>query len=345
MRGGWSRTLVVFCDVGPRYGVGHLMRCIALAEGFSARGASVVFAADVGSVPFALSQLRARGFAHVPAPEGVEDHLRVLREQGATEAVIDSYHLPLEVYRAVTETLPTLALVDGDPAGREAHLLVDQNIGAEDDSWTLPAGTVRLAGLDHALMREEILVRRPAEPRASVAEPPRVFAFFGGTDAFGAGPVLTRSLVATGHPFDLRVVAPTPWAEPVEAGPGQRITVIGPTDRLADEVLAADLVISAAGTSSWELLCLGAACGFVCVAENQRTSYGRTVAQGLGLGLGDLDSLRFDAGPATGLLARALTDAQLLAGLRKHGWQRVDGNGRNRVLDAFELLPVTKRLI
>ena len=37
----------------------------------------------------------------------------------------------------------------------------------------------------------------------------RLFAFFGGTDAFGAAPVLTRALVATGAAFDLRVVGAT----------------------------------------------------------------------------------------------------------------------------------------
>ena len=34
-------VLAVLCDVGPRYGVGHLMRCVALAEEFAARGTTV----------------------------------------------------------------------------------------------------------------------------------------------------------------------------------------------------------------------------------------------------------------------------------------------------------------
>ena len=50
------------CDVGPAYGVGHLMRCVALAEEFAARGFEVVFSAEVDSVPFALDQLGRRGF-------------------------------------------------------------------------------------------------------------------------------------------------------------------------------------------------------------------------------------------------------------------------------------------
>lgn len=339
MTGASTRVLTVFCDVGPRHGVGHLMRCLALAEEFSAQGWTVVVAADVHTVPFALAQVEARGFARVPAPAGGQDHIRVLAETGAYAAVVDSYHLARETYAEIAAAVPTLALVDGDPDGRIAHLLVDQNIGAEDDHWPVPGGSTRIAGLDYALMRTEILQRRPAGPRRTEAGTPRVFAFFGGTDAFGAGPVLTRALVASGAAFDLRVVAPQPWAEVVEPGPGQRIEVIGPTDRLAEEVLDADLVVSAAGTSSWELLCLGAACAFVCVADNQELSYGRAVEAGLGLGLGSLAELASgDQGPASRTLGEALGDSGLRATLRERAWNRVDGGGRARVRERFETL-------
>ncbi|MCW2754403.1 MAG: Spore coat polysaccharide biosynthesis protein predicted glycosyltransferase-like protein [Marmoricola sp.] len=331
-----AEVLVVFCDVGPRFGIGHLMRCLALAEEFSSRGAQVVVAADAPSVPFALEQVEARGFAHRPAPESVADHLAVLAQSSATHAVIDSYHLPPAVYAALADAVPTLALVDGDPAGRVAHVLVDQNIGAEDDTWPVAEGTTRLAGLDYSLMRTEILDRRPVRPREAESEPPRVFAFFGGTDAFGAGPVLTEAMVATGRPFDLRVVTPQPWARKVEAGPGQRIELISPTGLLADEVVAADLVLSAAGTSSWELLCLGAACAFVCVAENQVRSYERAIDSDLGLPLGMLEDLvAGETAGAVEVLGTALDDAAGRRALRRRGWLRVDGGGRARVADVF----------
>ncbi|MCW2857081.1 MAG: Spore coat polysaccharide biosynthesis protein predicted glycosyltransferase-like protein [Marmoricola sp.] len=339
MAGRSGEVLVVFCDVGPEYGIGHVMRCLALAEEFGTRGWEVVFAADVTSVDFARTQVESRGLRHVPAPAGVEDHLEVLGALGATAAVIDSYHQPVALYAAVSAVYPTIALVDGDPAGRVGLLVVDQNIGAEGDSWALPEATLRLAGLDYALMRTEILVRRPQRPRSEDAPTPRVFAFFGGTDTYGAGAVLTRVLVATGVPFDLRVVVPTPWPDPVEAGAGQRITVIGPTDRIAEEVLDADLVVSAAGTSGWELLCLGAACAFVCVAGNQELSYGRVIDAELALGVGHLgDLVGGGEAAAAAVLKAALLDGDLRTALRDRAWRRVDGGGRARVLDRFEAL-------
>ena len=137
------------------------------AEEFAARGFEIVFSADVETVPFALDQLRERGFRWVAPPDSVAG--LVEQAQSADAVVIDSYALPLESYVAVRRTRPTLAMVDGDPAGRDGHLLLDQNIGAETDDWPLPEGTTRLAGLEYALMRDEILTARTPDAPCSRA--------------------------------------------------------------------------------------------------------------------------------------------------------------------------------
>jgi spore coat polysaccharide biosynthesis predicted glycosyltransferase SpsG len=330
------RTLLVHCDVGPAFGVGHLMRCVALSEEFASRGFAVIFSGEVDSVPFAQEQLRSRGFRWVDPPGSLAGHVE--QAQGADVVVIDSYVQPRDVYSAVRRVRPTLAIVDGDPAGKDGHVFLDQNIGAEADDWPLPEGTLRLAGLDYALMRDEIREARDAE-RPPQTSPVRVFAFFGGTDAFGAAPVLTRALVATGAPVDLRVVGATEALRRelsgIAAGPGQRITAIEPTSELAREVVAAEVVVSAAGTSSWELLCLGAACAFVCVADNQEVSYERVVALGAVAGVGHLTGLRANPGAGIGVLAALLGDESEQDRLRAAGSSLVDGRGRERVAEAL----------
>lgn len=337
-------SVLVRCDVGPSIGVGHVMRCVALAEELQARGAAVTFAADVASVPFAAAQVAARGFAVAAPPGTPEEHAGLVRSTGADLVVIDSYLLPREVYAAVRETgVLVLAIVDGDPSGRSAHLYVDQNIGAEDDTWDLPEGSLRLAGLDYALMRDEIRAVRPAAlpgPRPGV---PEVFAVFGGTDAYGAAPVATRALVATGQPFRLTVVAGQDRLraelEQIAAtglARGQSVTVIPPTVDLASRVLAADVVVSAAGSSSWELLCLGAATGLVCVADNQEVSYSRIIDHGLAVGLGYLDAMRSGSDTGAGPLATLLATPARRQQLRLAAWSAVDGRGRERVVDACE---------
>jgi spore coat polysaccharide biosynthesis predicted glycosyltransferase SpsG len=328
--------------VGPERGVGHVMRSLALAEELRGRGAEVVFVCDSHTVPWANDQILARGLPVEPAVWSADEHLKLFDRLDLDAVVFDSYDLSPEPYGAVRAAgLPTLAIVDGDLRGAEADLYLDQNLGSELDRPVLPDGAVRLAGLDYVLIRDEVLAHRPAtEPgRRPARERPEVFAFFGGTDAFGAGPAVVRALAGTGTPFDATVVAPRPelaeQVAAVELAAGQRVEVIGPTSRLAETVAGADLVISASGTSTWELMCLGATAGLVCVVDNQVMGYERAVATGAAAGVGVLSELRADPTAAAVVLRGLLTDEVERLRLARAGWRLVDGLGRRRVVDAL----------
>lgn len=346
--------VLVRCDVGTTLGIGHLMRCVALCEELLARGLRVLFCADVAEVPLARRQLEARGIAHVPAVHGDAAHARLVREVAPSLVVVDSYVLPPSTYDAMRGLgAPLLAFVDGELGGRVADLYLDQNIGAELDRPVLPPGAVRLAGLRYALMRDEVRRHRPAQiasrPGDADSPVPRVLAVFGGTDAYGAAPVLAAAVLATGRPCELTVVrgradlAPALEALAGQVGPGQRMSVIEPTDRLAELVVASDLVVGAAGTSTWELFCLGAACALIAVVDNQAQSYERVVDQGLAVGLGYLGALRSAPDEAVCLLTHALASADERARLRSAVWREVDGRGRERVADACLGLQVPQR--
>jgi spore coat polysaccharide biosynthesis predicted glycosyltransferase SpsG len=317
------------------------MRCLALAEELQRRRVEVVFVCDAHTVPWAGAQIAARGIRVEPAVSTATEHVELFGRLGLDAVVFDSYDLDPSVYTGVRAIgIPTLAIVDGDFRSAAADVLVDQNLAAELDRPALPENSMRLAGLEYVMIRDEILALRPVEP--PVPQPgvvPTVFAFFGGTDAFGAGPYVVQALATTGVPFEATVVAPAQeLAEEiaaVELQPRQRVDVIGPTDQLAAAVRAADLTISASGTSTWELLCLGATAGLVCVVDNQVMGYERTIATGTAAGVGVLSALKEDPSAAAAVLKRLLTDPAERARLASAGWKLVDGNGRVRVADAL----------
>jgi spore coat polysaccharide biosynthesis predicted glycosyltransferase SpsG len=147
------------------------------------------------------------------------------------------------------------------------------------------------------------------------------------------------ALAATGAPFEATVVAPgDDLAEAVAAvqlQEGQHVEVIGPTSQLAKAVVESDLALSASGTSTWELLCLGAAAGLVCVVDNQVMGYERAVATGAAVGVGVLSDLKVDPSVAAGVLRSLLTDPVERARIAAAGWKLVDGQGRARVADAL----------
>jgi spore coat polysaccharide biosynthesis predicted glycosyltransferase SpsG len=317
------------------------MRSLALAEELKGRGAEVVFVCDSHTVPWANDQILARDIPVEPAVWTPDEHVELFARLGLDAVVFDAYDLDAEVFTAVRASgIPTLAIVDGELRGAEADVFVDQNLGSELDEPELPAGATRLAGLDYVLLRDEVLSLRPVEPPAPRADGvPKVFAFFGGTDAFGAGPYVVAALAATGVPFEATVVAPgEDLAEAigaVELGAGQYVEVIGPTSQLAKAVVASDLAVSASGTSTWELLCLGATAGLVCVVDNQVMGYERAVATGAAVGVGVLSDLKVDPSAAAAVLRKLLTDPVERARVAAAGWKLVDGQGRVRVADAL----------
>ncbi|GAA0798941.1 PseG/SpsG family protein [Spirilliplanes yamanashiensis] len=313
------------CDAGGLRGVGHLVRCVALAEELAARGAAVTFFGEV-DLPWAAGQLTARGLP-----------LRPPGELAGDAVVLDSYTLDPAVGAGLRAAgVRTCAIVDGDLRGQVADLYVDQNLDAELLAPALPPGATRLAGLRYALLRTAVRERRPAAPRAARPGPPRVVCFFGGTDAYRAAPVLARLLAATGAPCDATIVAADASLRAelaaVPPAPGQAFTVVDPTDELPALLAAADLAVSASGTSTWELLCLGVPAALVWVVDNQELGYDRTVAAGLAAGLGRLGALEPSA---VATLRALLTDPAARAALAAKAFGAVDGRGVERVADAL----------
>ncbi|MFY0406862.1 PseG/SpsG family protein [Solicola sp. PLA-1-18] len=338
------RHAVVVCDVGPAYGSGHAMRCLALAEELISRGTAVTYLADVASVRWVHERVAALGAVVVAPPSDPDALPSAVVDLGADAVVVDSYHLAPGVYAALRATgLPTLAFVDQHLRGADADLLLDANIGSDDDVVELPDGTRRLAGLDYALIRRDVREHRPPSPQRlqGSGARPRVLGIFGGTDPAGAGVLVADALVRTGLAFEATIVAPRPeLVDAVHAlapGPGQALHTISPTDRLPALVAESDVVLSAAGTSTWELLCLGAATGLVCTADNQTIGYARALDAGVGLGVGDVADDGF-VEAAVRPLRRLLTETDLRSALSSSAWRTVDGRGASRVADALESL-------
>ena len=189
------------------------------------------------------------------------------------------------------------------------------------------------------LLRDEILALRPVEPPApALGGVPKVFAFFGGTDAFGAGPYVVQALAATGVPFEATVVAPgETWrrrSAPSTSGTGQQVKVIGPTTQLAAAVWrptwSSVRPVRRPGSCSVSVR----PPGLVCVVDNQMMGYERAVATGTAVGVGVLSELKTDPSTAAAVLRPLLTDPAERARIAAAGWKLVDGQrprpGRRR---------------
>lgn len=331
-------TVGIRCDAGAITGVGHLVRCVALAEELTGRGIPVLFLGDLGGVAWAEQQLSRRGLPLAPGPSTPAEMVAAIERYGLTRVVIDSYTVDARCAAAVRAVgVPVMVIVDGETRGQEADLYLDQNLGASLPEVADPAA--RLLGVDYALLRDDVRARRRSSPYRPGAGDPRVLAFFGGTDAFGAAPVIAELLVETGVPWDAMIIAGSEESaallSEVKPAADQRLTVLPPTDSLPELIVEADLVISASGTSTWELLCLGAPSALIWVVENQREGFRRVVDAGLAAGVGLLADVKGTTGSvvASRMLRDLLIEPARRVEFGAHAFATVDGRGRERAAD------------
>ncbi|MFI0447638.1 PseG/SpsG family protein [Actinomadura sp. 6N118] len=338
------------CDAGIGTGAGHLIRCVALAEELVRRDVPVVFLGEINGPDWIGAELEARVLPLMPAAARPGPLAAQARALGLDVLVIDSYETDPACADAVRRAgTAVLAIVDGDHRGQQADVYLDQNLGAEQASFEMPAGSLRLAGADFVLLRDCVRRLRPDGPPQHGGGVPRILCFLGGTDAADAAPAVMGLAAATGVPFTATVVAARATTAralaAIELSPGQSLVPVAPTGRIAELASGADLAICASGSSVWELMCLGVPAALVHVADNQLIGYQAAVSRGLAAGLGHPARLTgAAAGAAVETLQRLLTDPGERMAIAARGHAFIDGRGRERVcdalLDAVQLRPV-----
>ena len=364
--------VLVLCDGGGPIGVGHVIRSLALAEASVAAGHSVVVAGhfegsfvqgQLAEAPVEVVQLAA------PMADGdLQPIIDLVRRLRPDVLHVDSYEAPgllgeLVESPGVQPGFGILALggeaagnvvlsnmEDGSFGRRPADVVIDPTIGAELSPRPDDGSTLLLRGSRYTPIRQRVLdARRSGQAdTAHDAAARSVLVVMGGTDPVGLAPVAVRLLAGTGLALDVTVIAVGEIAERVRAaarGSSLSLSVLAPVDDLAALMVRQDLVVSAAGTSVWELCCIGVPMALVWAVDNQREGYDRVVAAGAAVGLGGPElggpelggdgSVRDEA--SVGLLRTALTDSRARADMVLAGRQVVDGLGAWRVVRTWEM--------
>jgi spore coat polysaccharide biosynthesis predicted glycosyltransferase SpsG len=327
-----TRRLVLAAEAAASTGLGHFVRCCALGDAAARRGWEVTVVLRPDALEWARAQVRSRGWALASGELEPEELGRAIGRGGRPDAavlVIDSYLVDQTCFSRMRARAGCLVVVD-DVADRylDADIVVNQNLGADALPFRLGPGTRLLAGPAYALLRPEFPALRQGalDTIAGLPDVPgRVLVMMGGTDPTGSAGAVARACLAAFPEAAVDVVLPGA-VRPRTAG---RLTELPRLQDVAPRMLAADLVVTAAGSTVWEVCCLARPAAALEVAGNQRDVYGRLVSGRLVLGLGraPVD----EAGVVAVLRSLAETPGELrrLAGAAA---KLVDGQGADRVL-------------
>lgn len=325
--------VIIRADAGVEQGTGHVMRCLTLAEELMLRGHRVIFVTGGLATGWLKQTVDASG-VEVHSCELDAMQLAQIADLRPDWVVVDSYRIPAGAISALNADVPVLAIVDGDDRGIEASLYLDQNLGAE--KLTRSHGQRFLSGATYALVRRAVLSERRRDP-AGLSGLPRLLSFMGGTDPTGASLEIARALAHRPEHFELTMLAPVSQHAELHATLADRpdVTVLAPTPRLPELLGEADVVVSAAGTSAWDVCALGIPALLIAVVENQRASLHEAVHRELVLGIdatSDRQGLELKSGD---MVAKLLGDAVLRQSLSHACLRAFDGRGAGRVADAM----------
>ena len=343
-------------DASPQMGGGHVMRCLTLARRLMEAGAETMFIA--AAIPDPLRRLIADadiGLAEIaPAPgsahsardwdraswdetvqrEDAERTAALLADQGYDWLLVDHYGLDARWEARVGETVGRIAVID-DLANRPhaCALLVDQTFGRDPADYApLTGGTAELLiGAHYALLRPEFAEARPAALARHCAPGPveRILISLGMTDVGGLTEIAARAALArTGAVIDIVLGSAAPTLDALRGLAAQepRVTLHVDTPEVCRLMVAADLAIGAAGTTSWERCCLGLPAITFAIAGNQRLIAAKLAEAGA---IRLLDST--DPQAIGDALAAMSADPELRLSLAEASAAICDGQGAARV--------------
>jgi len=319
-------------DSGKVQGTGHVMRCLTLGDELRSRGHDVHLMTTPITVRWLASLVAASGIVvhHAAVNELPIDAIAAL---DLDWVVVDSYRIDPEQVSRLNKLIPVLAIIDGDDRGMDASLYLDQNLGADKAKWPPKVLDRLLAGASYSLVRDAILRERRQEPWRLHGERAAIVSFMGGTDPTGASVEVAAALIAASADAELTIVAPEELHELIEAlsrGRGH-LTISDPTPELPALFGRADIVVSAAGTSAWDVCALGIPAVLVAVVHNQSSSISEALAEGMVLGIDASDGRSGLTEQLTSRVVTLLTNEVVRRKLSDRCLEIFDGKGKARV--------------
>lgn len=340
-------SLLIRADATHATGIGHVMRCLAVADSHRARGGEVIFAGDIADA--LRERMHACGARLAPWPASAparQDPATLIRLAASLPVpptvLLDGYGFTEAYLATLTAAGLVTALFDDHMhlSRYAARLLINPNPGTETLRYDVDAGTRLLLGTGYAPVRREFsMAAREGTPPSG--QDRHVLVLAGGSDPDGLTLALAQSLRDVAPTIRLRFVLGPAYTERARL---EAVLAEGacPAELLADvrdmagQMAWAHLAVSAGGSTCHELACMGVPFIVCPVADNQRhiaTGYAgggaavllSPVAAGFG------DQLRET-------LARLAANPRLLMDMSAAGRAMVDGKGAERIVEAMNLL-------
>ena len=333
-----DQRLLIRADASEQIGAGHVMRSLALAQAWRDSGGAVCLAARL--LPETLGRRWREEKIEIrqltEAGDDAQQTVELAHEIGADWVILDGYQFSAEFQHAIKNAGLRLLVVDDDGgAGRYvADLVLNHAPDAKRDLYqSHGSSTALLLGTGYTLLRREFSWARPTD-RTHTPRAQKLLVTLGGGDPDNCTNTILEAVAVIENLTTIAVVGPSnPRAKELErlaqrAG-GRIIVQRNPRD-MSPLMAWADLAVSAAGNTCWELAFMGVPMLLVVLAENQCPSARSLDTLGLARNLGWHRELSADKLHAA--IMHIIHDPALRSSMSQKAFALIDGRGASRVV-------------
>ncbi len=346
-------TVLFRVDASAKIGTGHVMRCIALAQMMKEAGDEVMFLSSTitPSLKTRLSDEGLKSTKLAAAPYGGEDARETSRRAkdiSATWIIVDGYGFDAAYQKILKEEGLHVLFIDdyGHADSYSADIVLNQNVSARDELYKKRDPNTRLLlGPQYVLLRREF---RDAKEKRVVRTGPvkNILVTLGGADSQNMTAKVISALEKAEFSGDVTVIVGGSNTHLKElrrqaASTTLSLSIVTNVADMPARMAEADLAVSAAGTTSWELLFMGVPFLTGAFADNQITVSAALQEQGLAENAGWYPDLSEQE--IANRLTRLINDAEWRSLHSKKGLETVDGDGVLRVREAMRGTSLTLR--
>jgi UDP-2,4-diacetamido-2,4,6-trideoxy-beta-L-altropyranose hydrolase len=268
-----SHIIAIRTTASSEVGLGHLQRCLTLAEEIRIEGGSVRFLITRNSV--AMNLVLKHDFPVFEVQEeddiALEQTAHCLRLWRASAVLVDSYSIDFE--RVADLDVPVTAVID-DSIGRRfrGDLLINGAPGIDERHSYELEGAEFLLGARYTLLRREF--RNPVQ-REIRHDVKRILLVVGGMDSTTVMPLLIKWTKRTLNEASLDVIIGPFFSPEMEqeirnlALADASISIHYDPPNLRELMLNCDLAICGGGQTTFELAATGTPAIAICLFENQ----------------------------------------------------------------------------
>jgi UDP-2,4-diacetamido-2,4,6-trideoxy-beta-L-altropyranose hydrolase len=331
------KCIGIRADGSADKGMGHIMRCIAIAQEFRDRGTKPIFIIKKNkSVSNLLSEhdIEYINIKSIDIYSEIEEVDKILKTIKFDYFLTDSYWLNNEYLERLKRLSKILISIDDNSLYQYlSDIIINSNIYAKDLNYKFKNDNcITLLGTKYSILRKEFQNVNPIKIKSKVK---RILVTMGGTDINNFTPIVLESLseIEDNVTIDVIVGSLFKWSEKLidMARENKNINLIFNPTNMKEVMEKCDLAISASGTTIYELGVLGIPTILIPQIDNQTNIANKASDLGMMINLGKYDEI--DSLEIYKVVKKLIDDVDMRKKMNKIAVSTIDSSGVRNIVN------------